>query len=278
MDASFPPLVSANELQGMIEDQNLVLIDARSGPGANLAFNKEHLTRAVFADLETDLADVKADAANGGRHPLPEIEDFSTFLGNCGIGQKSHVVIYDAMSGANAAARCWWMLKAVGHSRVQVLDGGWQAALKAGIPTQSGSVEPIIGSSYPVSGWQLPIRSIREVNKNIASHEFDLLDVRSSERFNGIVEPIDPMAGHIPGAMNIPLSENLNEDGTFKSPEQLDETYGGFDPNKLAIHCGSGVTACHTLLAFSHMKKEIPALYVGSWSEWCRNDMEMILK
>jgi thiosulfate/3-mercaptopyruvate sulfurtransferase len=270
------PLISAQELAELLQKGSVVLIDARSGPTAPDRYKQEHLAGALHVDLDQELADVKADAAQGGRHPLPEPDAFAALLGKLGIQHHSHVVVYDDMSGANAAARFWWMLRAAGHAQVQVLDGGYQAAIAAGIPMSSDAAVAKPADPYPFKAWQLPTTTMEQVAKAALDPDYLVVDVREAARFRGETEPIDLVAGHIPGAVNVPFKSNLNEAGDFLQPEVLREKYlqalDGRDPDNMIVHCGSGVTACHTLLAMEHAGLGIPALYVGSWSEWSRND------
>ncbi|MCP2043918.1 sulfurtransferase [Pontibacter sp. HSC-36F09] len=270
------PIITAQELASILKNENLVLIDARSGPNGSTKYEQEHLAGALHVDLDKDLADIKPDAAQGGRHPLPEPEKFAELLGRLGIAHGSHVVVYDDMSGANAASRFWWVLRASGHTQVQVLDGGYQAAIAAGIPVSSGEEHPKQAEPYPFKAWELPTISMEEVAKAAKDPNYLVVDVRDAARYRGETEPIDLVAGHIPGATNIPFQQNLAADGTFLSPEVLREKYeavlDGRDMDHVAVHCGSGVTACHTALAMDYAGLGIPTLYVGSWSEWSRND------
>lgn len=268
------PLIKPQELATQLSTKNLVLIDARTGPKAKEKYNQEHLQGALFVDLETDLAAKTDNPAKGGRHPLPDISAFCKLLGKLGIHPSSHVVVYDDKNGANAAARFWWMLRAVGHMQVQVLDGGYPAALAAGIPTGAGIESPVKQTSYPYSTWQLPMATIDEVEMATQNPTKLVIDVRDAARYRGETEPIDLVAGHIPGAVNIPLTSNLNSEGFYLSPTELHEKYtkatGKRKPEDIIVHCGSGVTACHTLLAMDQAGLGIPKLYVGSWSEWSR--------
>lgn len=261
-------------LQGKI-----ILIDARAGAGARERYEKEHLKGAFFADLETDLSEKSQDPATGGRHPLPSPAKFAEFLGKTGIDPDSHVVVYDDKNGALAAARFWWMLKALGHEKVQVLDGGMSAAVDAGFPTGAGEEKPDSKAPYPAGAWQLPTRSISAVESAAKDPAFRVIDVREPERYLGYTEPIDLTAGHIPGAVNAPFAANLKADGSFKSPEELRTNYeeitGGRESVNVILHCGSGVTACHSILAMTHAGMEPPALYVGSWSEWSRSGKDI---
>lgn len=270
------PIINATVLASLLKQDKLVLIDARSGPNGRSKYEQEHLAGALHVDLDKDLADVKADAAEGGRHPLPEPEKFAALLGNLGIAPDSQVVVYDDMSGANAASRFWWMLRAAGHAHVQVLDGGYQAAVAVGIPV-SNSVEQVKQTEpYPFKEWVLPTVKMEEVAQAAQDPDYLVVDVRDAARYRGETEPIDLVAGHIPGAVNIPFQSNLAADGTYLPPEKLREKYtealNGRDLQHMVVHCGSGVTACHTALAMDYAGLGIPKLYVGSWSEWSRND------
>lgn len=270
------PLIGVATLKTLEQDPNLILIDARSGPNAHQEYLEEHLKNARFVDLETHLSDIGSLPAQGGRHPLPNPQAFAHILQSLGIVPHSHVVVYDLMGGANAAARFWWMLCALGHKNVQVLDGGFQQAKKMGYPTASGTEEVTPGEEYPITDWQLPQTNMATIRNISQDPDYLVVDVRASGRYQGEFEPIDPVAGHIPGAINIPLSENLDGNGCFKSPEALralySQAFGDRPSSHIHFHCGSGVTACHSLLAIAQAGLPLPNLYVGSWSEWCNND------
>jgi thiosulfate/3-mercaptopyruvate sulfurtransferase len=257
--------------------ENVVLFDCRSGPGARAEYARGHLPGALFADLETDLSQ-KGDPARGGRHPLPSAEVFAKRLGEWGVSPDTHVVAYDDQGGANAAARLWWMLRALGHPNVQVLDGGLPAALVAGLTLTGEAARPIPCEPYPATRWFGRLADVEEVERARQASDQRVLDVRAAARYRGEHEPIDPIAGHIPGAHNIPLTENLR-DGRFKSATELRQLYGGLlgglGSDRLIVHCGSGVTACHTLLALDRAGMPGAKLYVGSWSEWCRQERPM---
>ena len=274
---NFSPILDANELLQLYQNENLVLVDASNYPRETYA--KRHLAGALFVDVNTELADIKDDLADGGRHPLPEISDFAKTLSSLGINPNSHVVVYDDKNGANAAARFWWMLKAIGHQKVQVINGGFQAAEKAGFTIHSKPETAQKADLYPVTEWKLPLATIEEVEQVAKNPNHLVIDVRDPERYRGEKEPIDLVAGHIPGAVNIPLSSNLDVNGLFLSPDLLRKKYeqelGNIEPKNIIVHCGSGVSACHTLLAINHAGLPIPKLYVGSWSEWSRNDKEI---
>lgn len=275
MKQALSPLIQAKDLATLSTAENLILVDVSNGKNAFENDQRQHLDKALFVDLNTDLADIKDDFAKGGRHPLPTIEKFSGTLSRLGITKESHVVVYDDKNGSNAAARFWWMLKAVGHEKVQVLDGGYQEAVKNGFPVNSKEVVPSPSKPYAIKGWQLPVAAMDEVEKAVHNQNHIVVDVRDAERYRGEKEPIDLIAGHIPGAINIPFTENLDDKGLFLSPEKLKEKYrkafDGVATANIIVHCGSGVTACHTLLAIASAGLDIPKLYVGSWSEWSRN-------
>ncbi|MFI5451915.1 sulfurtransferase [Pedobacter sp. UC225_61] len=271
------PIIQPTELINL-NSNDFVLIDASAG--SKTRYVENHLEGALYIDLNTDLADIN-DFAVGGRHPLPTFEQFASVLKRFGIDKTSHVIIYDDKNSSNAAARFWWMLKAIGHEKVQVLNGGFNAAIKAGFPTTSKVEEPKIADNYKITNWVLPLANINEVEIASKTKNQTIVDVRDANRFSGLTEPIDLIAGHIPNAINIPFTENLDEKGFFLAPSILKEKYAKtlFDAKSatIIVHCGSGVTACHMLLAMDYAGLEIPKLYVGSWSEWSRNNKEMVL-
>lgn len=271
------PIIEVDELMQISENQNLRIFDVRTGSNAKENYIKKHLKYSVFVDLNSDLAEID-NPKNGGRHPLPKFEDFIKILGELGIDKNSHVVIYDDKNGANAAARFWWMLRAVGHKNVQVLNGGLPVAQNQNYPLSS--VEEYYPETKYISDyqdWQLPQVWIDDVKKASQDSDSMIVDVRESQRFDGIMEPIDLVAGHIPNAHNFPFIDNLDEKGLFKSPEVLRNLYSelldNYEKSKIIFHCGSGVTACHSLLALDYAGFDIPNLYVGSWSEWSRNEI-----
>jgi thiosulfate/3-mercaptopyruvate sulfurtransferase len=282
MNQNIPPIIQSAALLKLYKSENLVIIDARSGKNARTNYEEKHLDGALFVDLESQLAEIKEDASNGGRHPLPKIENFAKTLSYLGITEKNHVVIYDDKNGSNAAARFWWMLKAVGHEKVQVLDGGFQAAEKSNFPTSATTEISNKTALYKVDNWKLPMAAIDEVETVSQDNNHIVIDVRETSRYNGETEPIDLIAGHIPGAINVPFTENLDGNGLFLPANELKEKYKKIFQNmkseNIIVHCGSGVTACHSLLAIAYAGLEIPKLYVGSWSEWSRNGKKIATK
>ncbi len=269
------PIITSSQLKSFFTNENLVIFDARAGKDAHQNYLEKHIKGARFLDLEKDLAAVPENAANGGRHPLPDLEYFRKTLEKTGVTEDSQIIIYDDKNGANAAARLWWMLKSFGLENVQILDGGFQQAEKENLAFSSGEEVFEKGSLNERTNWKFPLSTIEDVEKEIRENAATVIDVRDAYRFRGESEPIDLLAGHIPGAINIPFSENLDEKGNFLNPEILKEKYTHLlkgKPEKLIIHCGSGVTACHTILALTSAGFEIPNLYVGSWSEWSRKE------
>jgi thiosulfate/3-mercaptopyruvate sulfurtransferase len=268
------PLVAPEALRSL--PAPLRLMDAR--PGA-AAYASGHLEGALHADPDLALSSAGEpgfDPARGGRHPLPSPATWAARLGAWGIGPETWVVAYDAASGGNAAARLWWMLRAAGHDRVAVLDGGLRAAQAAGLPpTTAAPAAPTPRPPYPFLAWGRPLASLEAVERLVRDPAWKVLDVRSRERWRGETEPFDPVPGRIPGTLNLPYTENLGPDGRFKPPAELRSAYlgllGGTPPEHLVVHCGSGITACHTLLALELAGLPGASLYVGSYGEWCRS-------
>ncbi|MGM9479183.1 sulfurtransferase [Pedobacter sp. GSP4] len=278
MENKLSPIIKPEELTWLNQDEEIIIIDASAGSKAR--YDEQHLAGALFANVNEDLANI-GNFENGGRHPLPTAAQFSAVLHKLGITKHSHVIVYDDKNGSNAAARLWWMLKAIDHEKVQVIDGGFQAAVKAGFPTTDKVEIPKSVDPYEVKAWDLPLSDIKEVETVTKTDDYIVIDVRDANRFAGLTEPIDLIAGHIPGATNIPFTENLDATGAFLAPGLLKEKYtealAHVKPENVIVHCGSGITACHTLLAMDYAGLPIPKLYVGSWSEWSRNNKEMVL-
>jgi thiosulfate/3-mercaptopyruvate sulfurtransferase len=275
----YSPIILAEDLKQIFFEKDLIILDASNGKNARSNYETNHLVGAIYIDLDSQLTKIEQDVSHGGRHPLPILVDFLKTISNIGISPQSHVVIYDDKSGANAAARLWWMLKAIGHEKVQVLNGGIQEAAKKKLPMTS-KIENKTKTVYnTVENWKLPIASINDVEVATTSSNHLVIDVRDADRYNGLTEPIDLIAGHIPGAINVPFTENLDQNGLFLPPDILkakyEKLFETIPSDNIMVHCGSGVTACHTLLAIAYAELEIPKLYVGSWSEWSRNNKPM---
>jgi thiosulfate/3-mercaptopyruvate sulfurtransferase len=269
----FGPLLSPESLSTCAHP--LLFLDTRPGTEG---YASGHIEGALHADLNISLStatDPGFDPAKAGRHPLPDLSRWSKQLGKWGIDPDTYVVAYDDASGANGACRLWWMLRAVGHTRVAVLDGGLRAAQSVGIIlSQALPPSPPVLPPYPCEDWaksQVTLDALEDILKDPASK---VLDVRSRERWRGEVEPIDTVKGRIPGTVNLPYSESLDSQGRYKSSVELRKMFlellDGISPKNLAVHCGSGVTACHTLLALENAGLKGAALYVGSYSEWSR--------
>jgi len=269
-------IIKSSDVPAYREQYNPIVIDARGGPDAYSRYVARHLEGAQFVDLETQLSQKTLNAARGGRHPLLDMKSFSALLGKLGITPGTHVLVYDDKAGANAASRFWWMLKSVGHRYVQVVSGGLDAMEKAGIPITTDILSAAAVAPYPIPDIKLPVVDVDTVTKAVKDTDALVIDVREAYRYRGESEPIDLIAGHIPGAVNVPFITNLDASGQFLPAEQLAEKYGDVigsrAPENVIVHCGSGVTACHTLLALEEAGIPGAKLYVGSWSEWSRND------
>jgi thiosulfate/3-mercaptopyruvate sulfurtransferase len=267
------PLISVAGLRERVAAADVRVIDCRfnlmePAAGRN-AWLDSRIPGACYADLDRDLAGPAGP--NTGRHPLPEVARFRHWLGSMGITPATKVVVYDAAGGA-IAARLWWLLRWLGHMEVAVLDGGWQAWCRSESQETGTPQPPQPKEDYPDDAGAMPILTVSEISEGIASG-LCLLDARDAARFAGDVEPIDPVKGHIPGAANLPLSRLLGSDGCFLPPATLRAafaTVAGTVP-PLACMCGSGVTACHLILGAELAGLPVPALYVGSWSEWIRD-------
>jgi thiosulfate/3-mercaptopyruvate sulfurtransferase len=258
------PLISVDELAGRLDEPSVVVCDVRwylTDPyRGEREYDEAHVPGAVFVDLHAELA----GAIGGGRHPLPTPYDFAASLSRLGIGRDDTVVAYDSAGGA-VAARLWWMLRSIGHDQVAVLDGGYQAWEQAGLPT-TDKVGARAPTAYPVVETWHGIVDVDDITELVEGGTA-LIDARAAERYRGEVEPIDPRAGHIPGAINLPHLDNLGPDGRHRSALELAERFAdlGFAP---IVYCGSGVTACHDLLAMSIAGITDAHLYPGSWSDW----------
>ena len=260
-----------------IFDPATILIDVRAGANAHERYLAGHLPNAIFATLDNDLASHPADPAIGGRHPLPSLEDFSATLSRWGITPDSHVVVYDDKNAAMGGARLWWMLRSIGHNHVQVINGGLKAAIDAVVELNNHDYQPEAAPAYPIPERYNNIADIEEVKAAAQADSRLVIDVRENARYLGHTEPLDLVAGHIPGAVNLFYSNSLFPEGKYLTSHALATLYkntiGNVNPENVIVHCGSGVTACHTLLGMECAGITGPKLYVGSWSEWSRNDL-----
>jgi len=266
------PLVSAASLrEAFAAGQVPVLLDCSfdlADPQAGeRAFALAHLPGARHAHLDRDLSGTKT--GRNGRHPLPARADWAARLGQWGITPAAHVVVYDAQ-GAMYAARAWWMLRWAGHAAVSVLDGGLQAWREAGGPVEAGAGDPAIAGAPPYPLGESLVRTVDADALQKSLGAVTLLDARAPERFRGEVEPLDARAGHIPGARSRFFKDNLDASGRFRPADELRAAYRAFgaSPERFVHQCGSGVTACHNVLAMEAAGLGGSALYPGSWSEW----------
>ena len=269
------PLIDVATLAARAGDPRLRIVDLRWSLGGTPQaekYERGHLPGAALVSMEGELS---RPGHGPGRHPLPPAADFAALLARIGVGEQTEVVVYDDATGASAA-RFWFMLRLHGHPRARVLDGGFAAWLQAGLPLEAGAGEP------PASA---PLRQLSRAEALLIDKagvaatmalrgqpgaQALLLDARAAERYRGDVEPIDRRAGHIPGAVNAPFADNLS-DGRFRSPDDLRARYeslGAGAAAQVIASCGSGVTACHTLLALAAAGLPAGRLYVGSWSDW----------
>lgn len=266
-------LISAAELEAMRSRGDVLIVDARfdlsdSGKGEH-DYAAAHVPGARYAHLDRDLSDLGKRGM--GRHPLPNDAGFSAALSRWGWRRDVDVVVYDDANGALAAARLWWLLRLAGHERVAVLDGGFAAWRATGLPLEAGAVS----SAPSEAGVALDREQVvwfEELEARLADRAALLLDARAAPRFRGEVEPVDPIAGHVPGAVNRAFSENLDPTGRFKPAAELRREFEGLLGGRAArevVHmCGSGVTACHNLLAMEHAGLAGSRVFAPSWSGW----------
>lgn len=270
----YSTVISADELAANLSRADWLPIDCRFDlaklEAGEAAYRAGHIPGAVYAHLERDLSG--AIAAHTGRHPLPDPGRFAATLSGWGVAPTTQIVAYDADTSAHAA-RLWWMLRWVGHRAVAVLDGGFKAWLAAGLPVDA-KIPSRPNTRFEVHADRSAWLDADELAVRLQDG-WRLLDARAPERYAGHVEPIDPVAGHIPGAVNHPLSTNLGSDGRFLSADELRRRYALSQQNvsddRTIAMCGSGVTACHLLLAMHIAGKPGARLYAGSWSEWIRD-------
>lgn len=279
-------LISAAELAAIIDRDDLIVVDCRhqlADPAAGKrAWRDGHIAGALHANLDHDLSDL--DKHGEGRHPLPDPATFMHWLADVGWTPDSYVVTYDDAGGALAAARLWWMLRLIGHHNAHVLDGGLAAwtrnggRLETSTPAASASACESLQRAWAAD----QLVDVQRLESGLTDQSMILIDARAEPRYRGEVEPIDKVAGHVPGALNRPFSANLDEDGLFKRPAQLRDEWlalvGGRDPDEVVHMCGSGVTACHNLLAMEHAGLSGSRLYAPSWSGWISDPSRPIAK
>lgn len=269
------PLISVREAAGQLENDNVLVLDVRfkledTGYGAQ-AYAESHLPGAVYLDLDQDLSSPIVPGVTG-RHPLPDPNVFEARMREIGLRKADQVIVYDDGPGFYAA-RLWWLLTWLGHEQVRVIDGGLNAWRQAGLSlTAERTVRPWPGDFTAQPDDTLLVSAVALLDQIAAAEELPtylLLDARAPERFRGEVEPIDPVAGHIPGAECLPCSGNLDAEGRFLPAQTLRARFPDPAPEQeLVCYCGSGVTACHNILAAVVAGLPMPRLYAGSWSEW----------
>jgi thiosulfate/3-mercaptopyruvate sulfurtransferase len=268
---SVEPLVTVKWLNDHLGDPDVRPVDVRwylteRGRG-RAEYAEAHIPGAPYMDVDDDLAAPRGQGP--GRHPLPTPAAFAAAAGRAGIGPETHVVAYDASGGAYAA-RLWWLLRYFGHDRMSLLDGGWPAWQAAGYPTQqvAPTIAPAAFVTVPHPEMVVDAAAVDALRRDPRAL---LLDARATERYEGRVEPVDPQAGHIPGARSAPYAGNLRDDGTLLSAEDLRERYlalGADSAERIACYCGSGVTAAHDVFALHLAGRTDALLYEGSWSDW----------
>jgi thiosulfate/3-mercaptopyruvate sulfurtransferase len=270
----YKTILSPQVLSLHLEDPGWVIIDCRfdlqkPGWGAE-SYLESHIPSALYAHLDHDLSGPVTPET--GRHPLPDIHALVERLESWGIGNNTQVAAYDTSGGAYAV-RLWWLLRFLGHDRAAVLDGGFSAWQSAGLPVRSGPETRPRESFTPTPDWSLVV-SAEEVETIRLDPVYRLVDARTGERYRGEREPIDPVAGHIPGAVNRFHGDNLDEKGRFLPPsilqDQFTQLIGQTPPEHVVVYCGSGVTSCHHILAMEMAGLSGARLYAGSWSEWIR--------
>lgn len=272
---SFASLIPPERLPSLA-GMPLRILDVRS----EAAYREGHVLGAIRVDRDLDLSAMGEpgfDPACGGRHPLPSSEHWRACLKGWGLRPGLPVLAYDEAANGDGAARLWWMLRASGFQQVALLDGGFKAYAAAGLPVSTeGVAMPGDGEGEPVPDWgAMPRIDLESLEGCLGRPDARVVDVRAAERWRGEVEPFDPVPGRIPGTINLPWMASLDAEGRMQPAEALHQRFveglGGVSPDRVIVHCGSGVTACHTLFALERAGLPGAALYVGSYSEWCRN-------
>jgi thiosulfate/3-mercaptopyruvate sulfurtransferase len=277
---AFTTLISTESFAKRLKDPALAIIDCRfklDDPSwGEREYTNGHVPGAIYAHLDRDLSGMKT--GKNGRHPLPDPIELGLKCGTWGLEPGTQVVAYDQDTGM-FASRLWWLLRWIGHKSVAVLDGGYAKWVAEKRPTRTGA-ERRTRTEYKLNKQPQMIADASAIRELTFRSDWRMLDARAPERYRGEVEPLDKKAGHIPTARNHPFMMNLNEHGTFRSPDELRERFkasmGAVPPDQIVCYCGSGVTACHNLLAMEHAGLTGGKLYPGSWSEWSSDDSRPI--
>lgn len=276
-------IISADSLQANLSSPDWLIVDCRfnladTGWG-RMEHKKSHIPGSVYAHLDDDLSGPIIPGKTG-RHPLPSIEKLEDLFSAWGIDQKTQVVVYDQGHGG-IAARLWWMLRWLGHEKVAVLNGGWAFWENQQLPVSEDVFSPT-PTSFRANPAASMVATWEEVKQRFESPEIQLIDARANDRYHGENETIDPVAGHIPHAISLPFTENLGTDGLFLSPEEIKSRFEKAlltsESTGLVCYCGSGVTACHNILAMEYAGLTLPRLYPGSWSEWITDNQLPVAK
>ncbi|MEM6321890.1 MAG: sulfurtransferase [Bacteroidota bacterium] len=269
----FTTIINAAELKKLLNQPKVIIIDCRFSLAdkefGRKAYAESHIPNAQYAHLDDDLSG-PIIAGETGRHPFPEVATFAKKLGDWGIDVDTQVVAYDNSHGG-IAARLWYLLKWLGHEKVAVLNGGWKHWAEHDFPTNNEVPDVKVTTFHPNPN-NTRLVDVQFMEQHVADDNLLYVDSRAAARYRGEVEPIDPIAGHIPSAISAPFAENLGADGLFLDKSALTERFekllGGHSAASTIFYCGSGVTACHNLLALEHAGFEAPRLFPGSWSEW----------
>ncbi len=272
----FETVIEASDLLPILKDPNLAVFDCRFSlqdpEQGRKEYLKGHIPGAVYLDLDHDLSG-KIIPGKTGRHPFPEADEFAARLSAWGVGPGTQVIAYDDLSGA-IAARLWGLLRWLGHKKAAVLSGGWHGWVDQGNPVsrEIAQYSSRVFQAKPIEDFLLTADDVAEL---LSRKDYLIVDSRSKPRYLGIEEPIDEIAGHIPGAISFPYEENLDPEGYFLSEAELkvrfEKVFGQQPSEKMVFYCGSGVTSIHNLIALLRIGKNLPKLYPGSWSDWILN-------
>ena len=293
----YTTLISVAELRALQDRGTPLMVfdcsfDLMNPAAGEEQYRKAHIPGAIYANLDTDLSDQgivepdgthrpHPDAASGGRHPLPGREKFAMWLSSVGFANNMQAVVYDR-NGVNYCGRLWWMLKWAGHDAVAVLDGGLQAWQAAGGEVTDRAEASHFQSNFELGPELASLATTKDIVRRLGKPAQTIVDARATPRYRGEVEPIDPVAGHIPGALSRPFTDNLGPDGKFKPAAQLkaefEKVLGGREPATVVHHCGSGVSSVPNVLAMEVAGLGKTALYAGSWSEWCSDPRRPVEK